>query len=770
MKARPFSEVRKSRFAKHRRRTHLRLETLESRNLLATVFVNDDWTIQNDTGGSGLTTGDSVINNLDGGNTTADYGTTAFGFVVTEMDDFSDGNDSANPTWTRFDPFAVLPPPLPSRPATFSFPNGQYRIRGAASPQLDPLGPSRAGSFLSDTHNDFVVSADITDFSSLPDQSFGLLARTTDIGLGTSDGYILAYDSAGEDLNIVEIVGEDPDTIELVDIGALNPDRDYRLVFRGVGTRLTGEIYELPNLDTPLATVTATDTTYSQGVAGVFNSVFPVGAGTTDTTFDNMSVAKSLPNNGSISNAVSATNPGDTLTILDGDYFENAITSGAINVEIGQGVGHVSVQGLTLNSAATYSVDLQGTDPADYDQLNASSNVSLAGANLQVRRGVAALPGTTFEIIQVGSGAQVFGQFNGLPEGATLEVDGQPFTISYRGGVGNNDVVLTAQAAVMDVPALKDNSIFDEGDLSNGSGEHLFTGRTNRTDLRRALIAFDFTNIPANSTVVDSQVTLQVNLVPTSGAVTSSVFLHKALSDWGESTSDASGPEGRGAAAEAGDATWRHSSFDTQLWNTLGGDFQLGPSASTTVSGTGPYSWSGAGITNDVQSWLDGEPNTGWFAIGNEIANKSAKRYGSRENGNPSQRPVLSVSFVPPVLTPTVDEVFINAEQIDPPDLPAGPAPTGWAMQRSDIRSISIEFSESMAPISPSDLVLTNLGINAPVDPDTVVAIAPGQLNQTGDALVISFDREVLPEGAYSLEILPTATNVDGLPLDSTLR
>src|SRR5436189_131516 len=81
---------------------------------------------------------------------------------------------------------------------------------------------------------------------------------------------------------------------------------------------------------------------------------------------------------------------------------------------------------------------------------------------------------------------------------------------------------------------------------------------------------------------------------------------HRLLKDWGEGASNAAnggtGPgEGDGIQAATNDATWRYTFYNTQSWDTLGGDFAAAASASTSVAGLGGYTWSGAGMTADVQ-------------------------------------------------------------------------------------------------------------------------------------------------------------------------
>ncbi len=121
-------------------------------------------------------------------------------------------------------------------------------------------------------------------------------------------------------------------------------------------------------------------------------------------------------------------------------------------------------------------------------------------------------------------------------------------------------------------------------------------------------------------------------------------------------------------------------------------------------------------------------------------------------------------------IAPTVTSVLSNEGLVDPPDLPGkGPQPTSWSTQQSELRNIVVSFSHEMATINPADLVLTNLGVNAPVDADVVVPIQAGWLSQTNlpnPTLTITVGNLDLADGVYQLDILPTATDLAGEPLD----
>src|SRR5262249_19119722 len=61
----------------------------------------------------------------------------------------------------------------------------------------------------------------------------------------------------------------------------------YRFVLQAVGSSLTGQLFDLTNPATPLATVAATDSTYSTGAAGVIvASPLPGSTSGIDVTFN----------------------------------------------------------------------------------------------------------------------------------------------------------------------------------------------------------------------------------------------------------------------------------------------------------------------------------------------------------------------------------------------------------------------------------------------------------------------------------------------------
>lgn len=198
----------------------------------------------------------------------------------------------------------------------------------------------------------------------------------------------------------------------------------------------------------------------------------------------------------------------------------------------------------------------------------------------------------------------------------------------------------------------KDNTLYESatGSVSNGAGEHLFAGTTGTGQVRRGLIVFDIAgNIPAESTINGVTLTLYMSRSQLLGGA-HTVSLYAALADWGEGISDASGEEGGGAPVTMDDATWIHAAFPSTPWANAGGDFVGAASAATVVDQIGYYTWQGAGMIADVQSWLDNPAtNFGWMLQGNEVPTFSAKRFDTKENINAAFRPALTVQFQPSV-------------------------------------------------------------------------------------------------------------------------
>ncbi len=124
------------------------------------------------------------------------------------------------------------------------------------------------------------------------------------------------------------------------------------------------------------------------------------------------------------------------------------------------------------------------------------------------------------------------------------------------------------------------------------------------------------------------------------------IRLHRVLADWQEGAGQGFGNEGAGDPAVAGDVTWGQRVFDTTDWSTPGGDFSPIASATTAVDAVGPYFWGSSQMVADVQGWLDDpDANFGWLLLGDETRSRTAKRFDTKDNEKPENRPVLTVEY-----------------------------------------------------------------------------------------------------------------------------
>jgi uncharacterized repeat protein (TIGR01451 family) len=270
---------------------------------------------------------------------------------------------------------------------------------------------------------------------------------------------------------------------------------------------------------------------------------------------------------------------------------------------------------------------------------------------------------------------------------------------------------------VVSLTPIADNTLFEDptGNLSDGAGPHFYVGSTGPTAgnlARRGLLKFDLSSIPAGSTINSATLTLNVSKVP-GGAPAEDVVVHLAQMDWGEGTSDSSqggtGPgEGDGIQATTGDATWKYTFFNTQTWNNLGGDYSASTSATKTVTGPGSYQWTSAGLTADVQRWLDTPAaNDGWLLTGLEGTNKTARQFDSRQNSTLANRPALSIDFTPP-----------------PPDLTITKTHVGNFTQGDASRTYTIKATNSGTGTTSGTVTVTDIlptGLSPTADDNTTV-------------------------------------------------
>lgn len=110
----------------------------------------------------------------------------------------------------------------------------------------------------------------------------------------------------------------------------------------------------------------------------------------------------------------------------------------------GTSPGLLTCSNLVMFGPATFSPELNGTIAGTgYDQLKVRGSIALANPALEVAPGIMPTEGNRFTILNNETVNPVTGAFAGLPEGALVSAGPLQFRISYVGGSGGNDVVLT---------------------------------------------------------------------------------------------------------------------------------------------------------------------------------------------------------------------------------------------------------------------------------------------------------------------------------------
>jgi len=213
-----------------------------------------------------------------------------------------------------------------------------------------------------------------------------------------------------------------------------------------------------------------------------------------------------------------------------------------------------------------------------------------------------------------------------------------------------------SHAAVANLNAVEDTFI-NSGSAGNNAGATGWfdAGRDGAGGIRRGLLRFDLSSLPAGSTVTSATLQLTAVKIPGNGPVNSTFDLFRMLAAWKEGTKSGN----NGAAATAGETTWNARLLGTANWTSPGAKSNAvaTASASTAVGSTdnAKYSWTGSGLVADVQLWVnDPTQNFGWLLTSRaEASSRSVRGFTSRQGG--AGAPLLTVVYTPaPNVPPTV--------------------------------------------------------------------------------------------------------------------
>jgi Dockerin type I domain len=131
--------------------------------------------------------------------------------------------------------------------------------------------------------------------------------------------------------------------------------------------------------------------------------------------------------------------------ILGGTGPINANVTGGGTISPGTSPGALTING-NVNLSGAVVMECNGTTPGTlYDQMIVNGGVNFSGTTLSVSVGYVPGPGDGFILVVNDGTDPISGTFAGLAEGATINLAGVDFHVSYHGGDGN-DVALTSLA------------------------------------------------------------------------------------------------------------------------------------------------------------------------------------------------------------------------------------------------------------------------------------------------------------------------------------
>ena len=148
------------------------------------------------------------------------------------------------------------------------------------------------------------------------------------------------------------------------------------------------------------------------------------------------------------------------------------------------------------------------------------------------------------------------------------------------------------------------------------------------------LMKFDLAAIPPGALIQSAQ--LGVYTTNASSGPSDSLTLYRVTRQWTEGS-------GSGSATADG-ATW-NATDGTLAWSTAGGDYDASTGVSTAFAGT--VGWSNFDLAALVSDWAAGTvPNYGMLLV--PSAGVVNATISSSDNATVAQRPVLTVTFLPP--------------------------------------------------------------------------------------------------------------------------
>jgi Bacterial Ig domain/Secretion system C-terminal sorting domain/Bacterial cadherin-like domain len=168
-------------------------------------------------------------------------------------------------------------------------------------------------------------------------------------------------------------------------------------------------------------------------------------------------------------------------------------------------------------------------------------------------------------------------------------------------------------------------------------------GETNRAG--RPLVQFNLSAIPSGATITNANLRLVATAAQNNTAF--NLSLHRVTNNWDEGTQNSAN----------GISNWTQRLITGPvLWTTAGGDFNAAAEATTSVTTTGTYNWTGGTLNNMIQNWVNGT-NTNYgmlMKFVTEGTGNEAKTFSSNNNGTAANRPLLTFDYTTPATCATI--------------------------------------------------------------------------------------------------------------------
>lgn len=264
-------------------------------------------------------------------------------------------------------------------------------------------------------------------------------------------------------------------------------------------------------------------------------------------------------------------------------------------------------------------------------------------------------------------------------------------------------------AAQLVLNPVADTTLLEVAPSNSLGGAAWFSAGTTQNGTRnRGLMRFDVAAaLPAGAGITSVTLVLTVTQQPSDGIADSLFSVRRVLRAWGEGTNVGSAQfPGFGSLAKNGDATWTDRFASSKAWAAPGAlegiDYSAAVSALRLVYGTGdsPYVFeSNPDAVTDVQLWLDDPAqNFGWLLKAEDEGTRfTARRFGSREMGDPEVAPRLIIDFDAPARFTAIQR-------------------NGSSVQLDFVTGVAGPYGVDFRPAFASEsawMVLTNVGVAA---------------------------------------------------------